>query len=358
MKIIDFTAGGRYNKGKLKGENAMKNGKLFDKGARVAMVGDSITHSGLAVAYIQEYYMTHMPEREVKVYNLGIGGDAAAHSCARIDEILSVRPTEAVVMFGVNDMGVQHYGAAPMPENLEARQKARDVHLRGTVRLVSLLREAGLAVTLCSSVGRDEHTAGTEGLLTCGATDALHAMYYDNIAAIGEGVLKNTVDYLAPMQALQAELCAIGGPSLFAPDRTHPNPLGQRMMARIFLAAQGLPVALPSAEAIAGGWCERPLPAALSDRRNAGLRWRDLAWVYPHQQDRTKGLDLEGRIAFWKKELEKPGLADYFRRMYTNYVENAPHEREFFDEYMALTDALYGNTDGKKDTDAKVSLRT
>ena len=45
----------------------MGNMKLFDKGARVAMVGDSITHSGLAVAYLQEYYLTHMPEREVKV---------------------------------------------------------------------------------------------------------------------------------------------------------------------------------------------------------------------------------------------------------------------------------------------------
>lgn len=335
----------------------MANNKLFDKGARVAMVGDSITHSGLAVAYIQEYYMTHMPEREVKIYNLGTGGDASAHCCARIDEILSVKPTEAVVMFGVNDMGVPHYNATPTEENLAAREKARRTHLEGTVRLVSLLREAGLKVTLCSAVGRDEHTGGTEGILSFGATDALHAMFYDNIKAVGEDALKNTVDYLAPMQALQAELCAIGGPSLFAPDRTHPNPLGQRIMARIFLAAQGLPVVLPSAETLADGWCERPLPAVLADRRNAGLRWRDLAWVYPHQADRTKGLDLEGRIAFWKKELEKPDLPNYFRNMYTNYVEKAHLGDEFLDEYMRLTDALYGDVGGKIDKDAKVALR-
>jgi lysophospholipase L1-like esterase len=323
----------------------------------VAFIGDSITHSGLAVAYIQEYYLTHMPERGVKIYNLGIGGDQAAHCCARIDEILSVKPTEAVVMFGVNDMGVQHYGSAPTPENLAARERARRIHLEGTVRLVTLLREAGLKVTLCSAVGRDEHTVGTEGLLTFGATDALHAMYYDNIAAIGDGVLKNTVDYLAPMQALQAALCAIGGPSLFAVDRTHPSPLGQRMMARIFLAAQGLPVALPSAEALADGWCERPLPDALAARRAAGLRLRDLHWVYPHQQDRTKGLDLEGRIAFCREELNKPDLSAYSQTKYKNYIENARREEEFFSEYMRLTDALYGDTDGKIDADAKVALR-
>lgn len=335
----------------------MENKRLFDKGARVAMVGDSITHSGLAVAYIQEYYLTHMPERGVKVYNLGIGGDQAAHCCARIDEILSVKPTEAVVMFGVNDMSVLSYKATPTDEDIAARERARRIHLGGTVRLVGLLREAGLKVTLCSAVGRDEHTPGNSGIPSCGATDALYAMYHDNLAAIGDGVLKSTVDYLAPMQALQAELCAMGGPSLFAVDRTHPSPLGQRMMARIFLRAQGLPVMLPSAADLVNGWCERPLSDALAARRSAGLRWRDLHWVYPHQADRTKGLDLEGRIAFWEKELEKPDLPDYFCNMYTNYVKNACREDEFFGEYMRLTDALYGDIDAKTDKDAKETLR-
>lgn len=335
----------------------MAGAKQFERGARVAMVGDSITHGGLAVAYIQEYYLTHMPERGVKVYNLGIGGDSASHACARIDEILSVRPTDAVVMFGVNDMAVPSYGYTPTERDLATRERARRTHLEGTVRLVGLLRDAGVRVTLCSAVGRDEHTPGESGIVTRGATDALLAMYYDNLAAIGDGVLEGTVDYLTPMQALQAELCAIGGESLFAPDRTHPSPLGQRMMARIFLRAQGLPVSLPSAADIANGWRERPLPEVLGARRVAELSWRDLHWVYPHQADRTKGLDPDGRIAFWQKELERPDLPDYFRKMYTNYVENAHREEEFFTEYMRLTDALYGDLEGKTDNDAKVSLR-
>ena len=333
----------------------MGNNKLFDKGARVAMVGDSITHSGLAVAYIQEYYMTHMPEREVKIYNLGTGGDAAAHCCARIDEILSVKPTEAVVMFGVNDMGVPHYGAAPTDADLAAREEKRRRHLEGTVRLVRLLREHGVAVTLASSVGRDEHTAGDGGVTTVGATDALLAMYHDNIAAVGADSLALTVDYLSPMQALQAELCACGGPSLFAPDRTHPNDLGQVVMARIFLAAQGLPVMLPTASTLADGWRERPLSARLRERRSAGLRWRDLSWVYPHQADRTPGMDLDGRIAFWTEELRRPDLPQYFINMYTNYVDHARNGDAYFSEYLALTDALYG--EGAVEENKKEALR-
>ena len=331
--------------------------KLFAKGARVAMVGDSITHSGLAVAYIQEYYLSHFPEREVKVYNLGTGGDTAWGACAeaRMAEILSVDPTEAVVMFGVNDMNVPSYGSlTPTAEQLAVQSAARKRHLEATVRLVGLLREQGLPVTLCSSVGRDEHTAGDGGYLSHGATAALYAMFRDNLAAIGEDALKNTVDYLGPMQALQAELCAIGGPSLFAPDRTHPAELGQVMMARILLRAQGLPVTLPTAEAIAAGWHERVLPRALRERRSAGLRWRDLSWVYPHQADRTKGLDLDGRIAYWEEELKKPDLPPYFISMYKNYVANAKSGDAFMAEYLAKTDALYA---GESETIVKEGLR-
>ena len=321
--------------------------KLFAPRARVAMVGDSITHSGLAVAYLQEYYLSHFPERQVKIFNLGTGGDTAAGACAeaRVAEILSVKPTEAVVMFGVNDMSVPAYGSlTPTAEQIALRTAARRRHLEATVRLVGLLREHGLPVTLCSSVGRDEHTAGDGGYLSYGATAALYGMFRDNLAAIGEDALKNTVDYLGPMQALQAGLCAIGGPSLFAPDRTHPSELGQVMMARILLRAQGLPVTLPTAEAIAAGWHERVLPRALRERRSTGLRWRDLSWVYPHQADRTKGLDLDGRIAYWQEELKKPDLPPYFISMYTNYVNNAEKQEAYLQEYMVLTDALYTPT--------------
>ena len=328
----------------------MSRHMLFENGARVAMIGDSITHSGLAVAYLQEYYITHLPERRVKIYNLGTGGDSAAGACAeaRLREILAVEPTEAVVMFGVNDMNVPAYASLiPTPADAEKRTAARRRHLEATVRLVGMLREHGLPVTLCSSVGRDEHTAGEGGFLSHGATAALLGMYHDDLAAIGEGVLKNTVDYLTPMQALQAELAAIGGPSLFAPDRTHPSDLGQVMMARIFLAAQGLPVSLPSAAMLAEGWRARPLPAPLAERRRAGLRWRDLSWVYPHQADRTPGMTKEERIAFWREEAKRTDLSPYFIRMYRNYVENAENEEGYLADYLAKTDALYATDIGE-----------
>ena len=159
------------------------------------------------------------------------------------------------------------------------------------------------------------------------------------MAALGDR-LKNAVDYLTPMMALQAEL-ARHGANLFRVDRSHANDLGQAVMACLFLRGQGLPVGIPSAEDILMGWREQPLSESLRARRDAGVRWRDLTWVYPHQQDRTRGLSLCERIAFWKKELSRTDLPPYFVRMYENYVENAESEPALFGEYMALSDALY-----------------
>ncbi|MBE6696672.1 MAG: hypothetical protein E7587_09520 [Ruminococcaceae bacterium] len=313
--------------------------KIFAQDARVAMIGDSITHNGIAVAYIQEYYRTHFPSRNVKIFNLGIGGDNASNAYNRLDEILSVEPTEAVVMFGVNDMGVQNYRDNPTDDNLSAREQSRQRHLDGTVRLVKALIEKNIPVTLCSSVGRDEYTKSDKGLKTFGATKALYEMFEDNVKALS-GMLKNTVDYLTPMQELGASLEEAGLPSLFCEDRTHPNVLGQNMMARILLRAQGLPVELPTLEDFKNGWQERKLPDDIKKRHAIETKWRDLHWVYPHQRDRTGNVPLEERIAFWKEELKKD-LEQYFVNMYTNYVENAHMDDEYFKEYLALTDALY-----------------
>jgi hypothetical protein len=164
-------------------------------------------------------------------------------------------------------------------------------------------------------------------------------MFADNVNVLKE-MLKNTVDYITPLQELGEALTEAGLPSLFCDDRTHPNVLGQCIMARIFLRAQGLPVALPSVSDFENGWQEKPLPDDIKSRHSIETKWRDLHWVYPHQRDRTGDVPLEERIAFWKEELKKD-LEKYFINMYTNYIENAHKDEEYLKEYLELADALY-----------------
>ena len=312
--------------------------KLFEKDARVAFIGDSITHNGGAVSHVQDYYYKNLPERRVRIFNLGIGGDTARGATGRIDEILSVRPTEAVVMFGVNDMGVGYYDKSPSEEHLRLRAERRKAHLDAIKELVFRLRELSLPVTLCSAVGRDELSPGDCN--TTGATAALYEMFGDNVTAIGVENLKNTVDYLTPLQKLQGELVAVGGPSLFVPDRTHPSPLGQQMMARIFLAAQGLEVSLPSAREIADGWCEEALSAPIRERCTFENSWRNLHFVYPHQRNLCGEIPLKERIEFFRARIESEPVG-YLRSMLEYYVKDAEREDEIFAEYLRRTEELY-----------------
>ncbi len=322
------------------------NEKLFAPGARVAFLGDSITHAGRAVAYIQKYYLEHFPERKVKLYNCGIGGDTAAGCIGRLDYSLDMcRPTEAVVMFGVNDLHAGYYRPDATPEQRAQNLAIRRRHTENMKKLVRGLSERGLPVTFCSGVGRDGFTPGEIGETesAAGMSEALALAYDENRQAITGA--KNTVDYRTPFQALQKACAERGLPSLFQPDRTHPNNIGQEIMARIFLAGQGLPVLLPTAEDFAEGYCEAALSPELTETLRRGSGLADIAFIYPHQANRCPGLDLAGRIAYWQAEAEKltedtPGNR-YMRSMIRHYAEHAPCEEKLREEYRAAVDALY-----------------
>lgn len=322
---------------------------LFSQDARVAFIGDSITHTAPTTTYIQEYYWKHLHARRVKIFNLGTGGDTAEGALSRLEtDILLARPTEAVIMLGTNDIGFQLYRDLPTAEQLAEAADRRARHLTAIRALVLFLHERGIPVTLCSSIGRDEitppqDTAIDPGCRSYGATAALTELFGVNSTALAD-VLKQTVDYMTPFQKLQAELVSIGGPSLFTVDRTHASALGQRLMARIFLAAQGLPVALPTAELLKDGWQEAQLSPALSERFATEQILRNIRWVDPHQAKETEGLDLEGRIAYWEKAIEEgTGLARHAWAvsLYRVYLENVRNEDEIVKRLEALTNALY-----------------
>ena len=184
--------------------------KLFAAGARVAFIGDSITHNGRAVAYIQDYYRTHFPEREVRIYNHGIAGDTAAGASCRLDEVMSVQPTEAVVMFGVNDMGVGYY----------ERETPSEEHLRSTHRpFFETVRkmQPELPIILMT------HVWSFEDRETDFNRVKIVKETYDAAIAAGD---KNVyfIDGSNFFRGQMRDLCTV--------DALHPNDLGQFIMAK------------------------------------------------------------------------------------------------------------------------------
>ena len=85
----------------------------FSDGDRVSFIGDSITKRGLFIHGVQKYYISYHAKKNVHFYNCGIPGDVLEGALRRLkDDCLLVKPTHAVIMFGMNDLAledVQYY---------------------------------------------------------------------------------------------------------------------------------------------------------------------------------------------------------------------------------------------------------
>jgi len=80
------------------------SGRPFAPGARVAFLGDSITHHGEYLRYLNLFYATRLPGSGIRLFNCGINGDATGAVQMRLDEdVCALKPTDVSVMLGMND---------------------------------------------------------------------------------------------------------------------------------------------------------------------------------------------------------------------------------------------------------------
>ncbi len=211
----------------------------FEKGDRVVFAGNSITEAGLYANNIWLYYLTRFPDRPIRVFNGGIGGDVSAQILARLDADLLVKdPDVLVVTFGMNDSRYFEYGdtarTQAVIEEAVATSKA------GFDRIVDRLqRQPRLRTIVMSSSPYDETVANDRNLFK-GKSIAM-----ERIAGFQqEAAARNRwgfVDLLRPMQAInergQEERPDF---TITGPDRIHPGSAGHLVMAYLFLKAQGL----------------------------------------------------------------------------------------------------------------------
>ena len=77
----------------------------FKDGDRVVFFGDSITHGGFYGEYVNLFYATRYPERNIWFSNSGWSGATAQQGLWSIaDDIVAKKPTIVTVMFGMNDI--------------------------------------------------------------------------------------------------------------------------------------------------------------------------------------------------------------------------------------------------------------
>lgn len=209
----------------------------FQKGDRVAIVGNSITDGGHYHSYIWLYYMTHFPYSELQIFNCGVGGDTSEHILNRLDDdVFAKNPTVLTLTFGMNDSGYFEY-------NGDNPQTFADQRVAFAKKNFAKIQERlkGLDDTRIVMIGTSpyDEMAQIDNTPFKRKNEAIKRI----IELQKEAAWQNKwefLDFNAPMTAInstgQQKNPAF---TLCGSDRIHPDNDGHMVMAYLFLKAQG-----------------------------------------------------------------------------------------------------------------------
>jgi lysophospholipase L1-like esterase len=198
----------------------------------VAFLGDSITAARGYPKTIELYTVMRYPDRKIKFYNAGKGGDTAQTCIKRLErDVFSHHATVMLVALGVNDIG---WG-------MKADAEHKKLYLVGIRTLISRCKEKNIRVIVCSPAITAENPETSEkGFLQKMADEGM---------AEAKSLDCDTIDILRGMREIQRAIWKFnaGEPdkakhvTLHAPDSIHLNDLGQLAMAFAILKGLGAP---------------------------------------------------------------------------------------------------------------------
>jgi lysophospholipase L1-like esterase len=229
-------------------ENAAQ---LFQPNDTVCFVGDSITHGGTYHSIVTLFYVTRFPDRPMRFYNEGIGGDRASMIMSdepyRLNvDILGKKPTVATIMLGMNDVGRTDYAPGKSGPEIEAKRAASLVTYHDNMqKLIESLQKSGARLILITpSIYEEEpkfSDPGTPAENTAGSNAALGKCALQ-VRDFAKQYHAGVADFYGAMSAVNDEQRKTDPLfSVVGPNRIHPGPIGHFVMAYAFLKAQNMP---------------------------------------------------------------------------------------------------------------------
>ncbi len=270
----------------------------FQDGETVCFLGDSITHGRQYHAMIYAYYLTRFPDRTVHFVNAGISGDSAGGALGRLqDDVISKSPSTVVVMFGMNDVGRGNYVAKPTVKHRKAQRRSLSWYQSNMDKLLGRISSETKAILILLTPSPFDQTVVTERKNQPGCNDGL-GKCVEIARRLAEKNKAQVIDLHGPMTALNLrQQKKDPAYTLIGPDRVHPGPPGNLMMAWLFLKAQGAPSLVSSVEFdAAAGRVNEAENATVSDVRRKDGGWTftvlEKALPYPVDADAREILDL------------------------------------------------------------------
>jgi lysophospholipase L1-like esterase len=207
-------------------------------GDTVVFLGDSITAARRYDRIIENYTLLRYPQRQVKFFNAGKGGDTMAGALDRVQrEVFDRGATVLTVAFGVNDIG---WG-------MKADAEHKTTYLSSLRTLIERCKEHDVHVFICSAAITSEDPDHAEkGFLQQMCDEGL---------ALAKSLGADTIDIQRSMRAVQRRVLAANKnqqdsarhTKLHVEDGVHLNDLGQLAMAVAILKGLGAPAEVSSA---------------------------------------------------------------------------------------------------------------
>ena len=223
---------------------------------RVLFLGDSITHSGGYVSWIETQCRLQGISPLPEFINVGLSSETCTgltepdHPFPRPDvherlnrALAHIQPDVVIACYGMND-GIYH----PFSKQ---RFKA---YQNGINQLITKVQTSGAKLVLMTPPPFDAVAIGVSGgtLQPAGSKQYAYFAPYEHydrevIARYAQWILEQkdrvsmVIDLHTPLSAHLTEQRMTNPTYTLAPDGVHPNPLGQRMIGETILLAWGLP---------------------------------------------------------------------------------------------------------------------
>lgn len=209
----------------------------FPDNARVCFIGDSLTAQNQILPRVIDHYNKHFSQANVRFFNCGTSGGTYKTAIEFFyDDVLVHNPTHAVVAFGVNDTNrwALEWGRTKQTyDNLKAYYE----NFKKEVKIYcEMLKEHNIDFVICTPAPYDEYSE-TDVVASKGGF-ALIAEYANVVRAFAKD---NNIP-LCDHHAFLTEQLQIDSEPIISHDHVHPVPHGYYLMAKNFLAFQGLEI--------------------------------------------------------------------------------------------------------------------
>lgn len=295
------------------------------KGDRICFFGDSITKNGGWIAEVLEYFVKNFPEKKIAMYNCGIAGSRGFQFDMKnrlYCDCMNFFPTHVVIMFGMNDISRWLYEPSNPEYNTPGiREKQISLYEDAMERMIDFFTEREIVPIICSPTPYDQYSDLDEmnylcdgGLEKCTGIAKEKAEKHDLIYVDMRSALLDRLD-----------MKPIGD------DRTHPNDVGNHLMAERFLHAIG-------AKANEEPYAEVTLSETNQKRKRAEEQLRTIMGV---ERDHF-GMQFEPSVTISERKkrvceaLEKGEL-----EFCSEYPSIADYRDEILGELIKLTEEMY-----------------